>query len=77
MPSISELLVANVVEAGDIVLYTGLLAAILVVGLVLFGIDTVVGHLDDRSSRKRRRRLSAIDAADDVHAAPQRDQGAE
>lgn len=76
MPSTSEL-VANVVEAGDVVLYAGLLAVTLVVGLVLFGIDTVVGHLDDRGSRKRRRRLSAIDAADDVRLAPRRDQGVE
>lgn len=66
MPSINELLVANVAEAGDMVLYAGLLAVTLVVGLVLFGIDTVVGHLDERSSRECHRRLGAIDAADDV-----------
>ena len=66
MVSISELLVANVAEAGDIVLYAGLLAVALVVGLVLLGIDTVVGHLDDRSSRKRHRRLGDIDAGDHV-----------
>ena len=61
MTSICGLLVANVAEAGDIVLYLGLLAVALVVGLVLFGVDAVVGHLHDRSSGRtpsspRRRR---------------------
>ncbi len=48
-------LVANVAEAGDIVLYVMVLAATLIVGLALLAIDAVIGRLGARSERKRRR----------------------
>ncbi|HVF14888.1 MAG TPA: hypothetical protein VM942_09835 [Acidimicrobiales bacterium] len=41
-------LVANVTEAGDIVLYALVLVILLVVGLALLGIDTLVGRLHRR-----------------------------
>ena len=50
---LSSLIVANVTEAGDIVLYATMLAATLGVGLTLFGIDALVGRLRDRRARAR------------------------
>lgn len=44
---------ANVTEAGDIVVYTMALVAILVVGLALLGLDAAVGRLGRRRARKR------------------------
>ena len=53
MADLSSLIVANVTEAGDIVLYATMLAATFVVGLTLFGIDALVGRLRDRRARAR------------------------
>lgn len=41
-------LVANVSEAGDIVIFAIVLAATLVVGLALLGIDALVGRLREK-----------------------------
>ena len=53
MADLSSLFVANVAEAGDIVLYLTMLAGTFVVGLTLFGIDALVGRLRDRRARDR------------------------
>ncbi len=55
MADLSSWLVANVTEAGDIVLYATMLAFTLVVGLLLLGIDALVGRLRDRRTRTRPR----------------------
>lgn len=53
MADLSSLLVANVTEPGDIVLYATMLAATLGVGVTLYGIDLMVGRLRDRRARAR------------------------
>ncbi len=45
--------VANVTEAGDIVLLAAVLAATLVVGLILFALDAAVGRFRERSTERR------------------------
>lgn len=52
MPSFNVPLVANVTEAGDVVLFAIVLATTLVVGLALLGIDAVVGRLGRRRARR-------------------------
>lgn len=56
-------LIANVAEPGDIALYVVAVAAILVVGLALLGVDTVVKRLGEW----RRRRAENADARPDHH----------
>ncbi len=48
MTNLGRPLVANVTEAGDIVLLAFVLALTLFVGLALFGLDTLVGRLRRR-----------------------------
>jgi hypothetical protein len=60
-------LVANVTEAGDIVLYAMVLGATLVVGLALLGMDAAVRRL----GRRRARRRPLVDVGADDRAARQ------
>ena len=48
--------VANVTEAGDIVVFAIVLGVTLGVGLALLAIDSVVGRLRERGGRRGRRR---------------------
>jgi hypothetical protein len=54
-----------VAEAGDIVAYSVVLVATLVVGLALLGIDAAVGRLVRRRARKRGRLLIDVSAVDE------------
>ena len=48
--------VANTAEPGDIMLLASLLGLALVVGLIVFGIDFIVGRLRNRAGRPVRPR---------------------
>ncbi len=65
-------IVANVAEAGDIVILAMALAGTLVVGLGLLAVDTAVGRLRQRVVRHRRAGVVDSDRGAGPPAAPER-----
>ena len=53
MVSMNGRLVANVTEPGDVALYAIVLGVTLAVGLLLLGIDALVGRLGRTRARRR------------------------